>query len=168
MAQAMATPEAQAALKFYVQPELILPESKVYASPVMHAAAALPRTGQFLLNTDAAITDAAGVPLPPCFVMERGISLKVWMSRTRAGGGPQTMSSKTAIQVRPRPEGFPACGSHACLPAATVAQHGGAGNTHCLPPAVLLARWLGRNCETINMLIRSSQCWWDTRRLMQH
>lgn len=115
MAQAMATPEAQAALKFYVQPELILPESKVYASPAMHAAAVLPRTGQFLLNTDAAITDAAGVPLPPCFVMERGISLKVWMSRTRAGGGPQTMSSKTAIQVRPCQMRAASCTGDTCM-----------------------------------------------------
>lgn len=97
------TPEPQVALKFYVQPELILPESTVYSSPSMHAAGVLPRTGQFMLNTDKRLKDSAGVPLPPCFIMERGVSLKSWISRKRGvGSGTQTMNSKTAIKVRGR------------------------------------------------------------------
>ena len=97
---ALPTPETHVALKFYVQPELIRPESTVYSSPAMHAATVLPQSGAFVLNTDKAMTDARGDPLPPCFVMERGVSLKDWMARTRARGGGQTMNSKTAIKVR--------------------------------------------------------------------
>eukprot|EP00892_Ulva_mutabilis_P005786 jgi/Ulvmu1/357/UM001_0363.1 len=93
------TPEPQVALKFYVQPELIRPESTVYSAPAMHAAGVLPQSGAFALNTDGAMTDSAGAPLPPCFVMERGVSLKEWMARSRLSSGRQTVHSKTAIKA---------------------------------------------------------------------
>ena len=92
-------PEPQVALKFYVQPSLIRVETAVYGSPTLAASGALPRSAELHLNTTKELRTATGAALPPCLVMERGMSLKEWMMNSRMNSQALPSDCKTAIKV---------------------------------------------------------------------
>lgn len=98
-ASSSGAPEPQVALKFYMQPSLIRTETAVYGSTTLAASGALPRSAELHLNTTKELCTPKGVALPPCLVMERGMSLKEWMINSRMNN--QTLSSdcKTSIKV---------------------------------------------------------------------
>ena len=93
-------PEPQVALKFYVQPDLIRVETAVYGNPTLASFGALPRSAQLHLNTRNEHSIAPGACLPPCLVMERGMSLKEWMAHSRISSNSLANDCKTAIKVR--------------------------------------------------------------------
>jgi hypothetical protein len=93
-------PEPQVSLKFYMQPELIRIETVVYTSSALAAAGTLARSARMHLNTCGELRDSSGCPLPPCLAMERGLSLKDWMTRSRLNAGSVATDCKTAIKVR--------------------------------------------------------------------
>lgn len=95
----ISAPEPQVALKFYVQPELIRVETAVYGSPTLATYGVLPRSAQLHLNTWKELQTTTGASLPPCLVMERGMSLKEWMIHSRMSTNTLASDCKTAIKV---------------------------------------------------------------------
>lgn len=98
---APSAPEPQVALKFYMDPELIRVETAVYGNPTLATFGALPKSAQLHLKTTDEMQTCAGAPLPPCLIMERGMSLKEWMTHSRMSTHSLASDCKTAIKVLP-------------------------------------------------------------------
>lgn len=85
------------AIKVFLSRRAFEDEARLYEADSCPLGHFLPQVRDIVPNRDAQLVDAAGSPLPPCIVMEKGESLDVWMLRSADMG----IDMVTGLQVRP-------------------------------------------------------------------
>lgn len=85
------------AIKVFLSRRAFEDEARLYEADSCPLGHFLPQVRDIVPNRDAQLVDAAGSPLPPCIVMEKGESLDVWMLRSADMG----IDMVTGLQVPP-------------------------------------------------------------------
>ena len=85
------------AMKFFFSRPAFEHELALYMDRTQPLGAFLPEVHSIIDPLDSEFLDAAGVPLPPCIVMEKGESLDKWAASCTDG-----LDMVTGLQVRAR------------------------------------------------------------------
>lgn len=83
------------AIKLFLSQVAFEQEKRLYVDPTLPLGGFLPKLRMIVESPGGGLVDAAGHPMPPCIVMEKGEPLDMWMKR-----GESSIDMVTGVQVR--------------------------------------------------------------------
>jgi hypothetical protein len=86
----------ECAVKFFLSRAAFERESNLYRDRSLPMGRFLPEVFNIIDSAAVGFTDAHGIPMPPCIIMEKGESLDLWAAR-------DGVDTVTGLQVRGAP-----------------------------------------------------------------